>query len=248
MNINYEELLTPKTSSSTGLSKAEFFKLKTGETAIVRFPYTTTSDFEIVRFHEIPVQGQLYPIKVECNRKDIYEAADACELCKQNVKLVTKFFVKMITYVVDSSTGSVTLRPVVWERPIGFAKDLASFVAEYGDITNMLFKLTRTGAGLDTRYSLIPIFNTAVYSPEIYKKDFSLLDNTDVHRMFLKKYDKYLEEEGQGSAGPVESDETNDLPYTPAEAVQQPVQQPQFQQSQETSAQPELRQPRRYTY
>ena len=187
MNISFNDLVNNNSTGNKNTQSVEYFKLADGESAVVRFPYTSTDDFEIERFHEVPVEGQFYPKRVECLRTDIYDLEDNCVLCRSKTPLTTKFFVKMLKY----NDGEIIIN--VWERPLGFAKELANLIKEYGDLSNFLFKITRTGKGVDTRYSLIPMLKTTNYE-NLVNTDISVLNNIVVSKYFVRSYEKYIGE------------------------------------------------------
>lgn len=66
-------------------------------------------------------------------------------------------------------------------------------MTEYGDLTKNLFKITRTGTGTATRYSILPIMNKVVYPDEAYVADFSELNTIDPVRILAKTPTQYLE-------------------------------------------------------
>lgn len=155
-----------------------WFKLKNdGDEAIVRFHYKDTKDFQLVSVHTVNAGGRYK--RISCLRESGYESLDACPFCKaqsDDIPLRTKFFVEMLAYE-KGPDGKVTPKAVVWERPASFADTLSSYVADYPDLSDVVFKIRRHGSAgsLDTTYDLIPT-NPAVYKPEIYAKDFSGFD------------------------------------------------------------------------
>lgn len=159
-----------------------------GDTIIVRFPYHSMHDIDsFVSTHNVLFPGDKYEKKVQCADHD-------CPLCKQGVKMHMRVMIKGIVYITDPATGKVTLTPAIWDRPSAFADiELKEKMEEYGDLTNCLFKLKRFGQGTGTRYQLNVITNTAVYNPEIYKADFSALDEIDPVRITVRPLERYLE-------------------------------------------------------
>lgn len=93
----------------------------------------------------------------------------------------------MLVAYKDASTGTFSAAvPVVWERPAGFSKELASKLRDYGSLADHVFKISRLGAGKDTRYSLdyIPLYD----KPETVTTDFSVFNNFDItkHSFWIK--------------------------------------------------------------
>lgn len=163
-----------------------------GDSVVVRFPYHSMEDIKFETTHTVTFPGERFGKRVRCE-------GDGCPLCKQGVKLDTRFFVKAIVYVTDATNGSVTLVPAIWDRPAAFADiELKNLMQEYGDLTESLFKIKRNGAGLDTRYTISIITNKAVYNPEVYKADFSMLEPIDATRVLTKTIEQYMKAIGAG--------------------------------------------------
>lgn len=199
MRVNYndyqqkEALASKDYSNLPSIRFASEFLKKDGDYLVVRFPYHTEEDFFIEHCHEVNVPGYAYPQKVECTK----DTGD-CPLCgKEGVKDVTRFLVLMVGYVVKD--GKVELVPVVWDRPYGYATELKGKMDEYGDLTEHLFKIKRNGIGQNTTYSTDVILNTTVYKPEIYVKDFSVVENTQVDKILVRRMSKYLELIGENA-------------------------------------------------
>lgn len=157
-----------------------------GDSVVVRFPYHSMDDIKFETTHTVTFPGERFGKRVRCE-------GDSCPLCKQGVKVDTRFFVKAIVYVTDPASGGVTLVPAIWDRPAAFADiDLKNLMQDYGDLTESLFKIKRNGAGLDTRYTISIITNRAVYNPDVYKADFSGLESIDPTRILTKTVEQYM--------------------------------------------------------
>jgi hypothetical protein len=80
--------------------------------------------------------------------------------------------------------------PVVWERPAGFSKELASKLRDYENLAAHVFKVTRIGTGKDTKYSLdyVPVYD----KPDLVPADFSAFNNFDItkHSFWVKTADE----------------------------------------------------------
>lgn len=164
----------------------EFIK-NDGDTVVVRLPYHSLDDLIYETTHKVRFPGDKYDKTVRCS-------GEGCLLCKEGVKLNTRFFLKCIAYVPDDVTGEIVLHPAIWDRPAAFADiDLKNLMQEYGDLTECLFKIKRNGSGLDTRYTLSYVANKTVYNPEIYKADFSILENVDPVKICTKTVEQYIE-------------------------------------------------------
>lgn len=157
-----------------------------GDSVVVRFPYHSMADIQFETTHTVTFPGDKYGKRVRC------EGAD-CPLCKQGVKLDTRFFVKAIVYVTDPVSGNVNLVPAIWDRPAAFADiDLKNLLEEYEDLTENLFKIKRSGSGLDTRYTISIITNKTVYNPVVYKADFSGLSEIDPVKVMTRSVEQYM--------------------------------------------------------
>lgn len=231
------------------------FLANDGDTVIVRFPYKSMQDIQFETTHSVTFPGDKWPKRVRC-------AGDECVLCQQGIKLDTRFFVKAIVYTLDDQ-GRVTPIPAVWDRAAAFADiDIKSLMEEarddFGtDLSNLLVKIKRTGAGLNTRYnlSLSPNNNKVVYNPEVYKADFSILESVDPIKIMTKTLDQYMQAVNPTKATP-QTTPQNVEPTTKTEAVPQytnssvinntqaptPASQPSYNQPTEE------RRPNRYTF
>lgn len=163
-----------------------------GDWAIVRFPYRTMNDVTIESGHVVMgvFPNNFYGKFVTCT------GDDNCPLCQSEDesirKVVNRCYVKMIVYTNEG--GKVVLNPTIWERKAAFAdNDLKTLMTEYGDLTKNLFKITRTGTGTATRYSILPVINKVVYPDEAYIADFTELDSIDPVRVLAKTPTQYLE-------------------------------------------------------
>lgn len=162
------------------------FLTNDGDTVIVRFPYRSTADFVFQSTHSINVPGKKYPVRVACDGSN-------CECCKNGVKIDMRFFVKCLVYVIDDTDGQVKALNAVWDRPAAYADiELKNLMQEYGDLSKQLFKIRRSGTGMQTRYTSTIIVNTTVYNPEIYKADFSELNTVDPVRLCARSYSKVM--------------------------------------------------------
>lgn len=168
-----------------------------GDSIIVRFPYQSKADIKIVAVHNVDYPGAQYKKNVEC-----VGLGGGCPFCAAGDKVKYRFLVRMLLYV-QNAQGGIDILPAVWDRPAAFASiDLADVIEANGeDLSKFLFKIKRNGTGLSTTYTLTPIMNTAAYPDSIYVADFSLLNDVDPKRIFVKPLDKYLEATG---AKPVE--------------------------------------------
>lgn len=166
---------------------SEFLKTD-GDTVIVRFPYHTMNDIVYTATHNMVLPGAPYGKRIRCT-----ETPD-CELCKQGVKLEERVFIKFLTYTIDESTNEVVLNNTIWDRPAAFADiELKALMDEYGDLSQVLFKIKRSGSGLNTRYNVLPVVNAVLYNPAVYRADFTELDTVDPAVVCSKSIEQYHE-------------------------------------------------------
>ena len=179
-----------QSAPSANAARVGFFKLKDGEEALVRINVSKLDDLKFATVHK-PVFGKKFEglgtgyTPVSC-LNEVGSYSDACPFCKAAAeghevigKAVKVVYIQMLVAYKDASTGTFSAAvPVVWERPAGFSKELASKLRDYGSLADHVFKISRLGAGKDTRYSLdyIPLYD----KPETVTTDFSAFNNFDI--------------------------------------------------------------------
>lgn len=172
-----EEMLAGTRDTANG-PQVSFFSLKDGEEAIVRILISNYADFDIHTVHNVKMEGYQYGRRMNCLRQPT-DPIEMCPLCAAQQKLEQKIYIHMIQYTVEGDR--VVPHAKVWERSIldrGFGVNaLKTYLSNYGDLSEMVCKITRSGAGLNTNYTFIPNLNPVVYRPDIYVKDTSLFDN-----------------------------------------------------------------------
>jgi cytochrome c556 len=172
--------------------KVGYFSLKNdGDEAIVKFPYSSPEEFDMATVHKIQVKDKYRTIS--CLRNG-HEPIDKCPLCANGEKLLTKFYVKLVEYTKDE-TGKVIAKAKVWERPAGFTATIKSLIDEYGDLKDQIFKIKRTGTGLDTRYNVF-FANPAIYKKELGYTNDALKDFDDLqlnHHSYMERSKEDIE-------------------------------------------------------
>lgn len=189
-----------------------------GDVVVVRFPYHSMSDLIFETTHAVVFPGKRFPSRVRCT-------GDAtCPFCVEKVKLDTRFFAKVLAYVIDEQTSEVNIINAVWDRPSAFADiDIKNLMQEYGDISNFLFKIKRNGSGTATRYTITIVTNTTVYNPAIYKADFSELDKVEPIRILSKSLEQY--KEALNPSAPKQAVQPQPQTYAQPQTYTQPAQQ-----------------------
>lgn len=162
-----------------------------GDEAIVRFVYSSPSEFELANSHRLQIKGKWR--KINC-LNDNY-SVDRCPLCTAGNKPEKRFFIKLIQYI-RKEDGTIGIQPKIWERSCKYADTLNNLFNEYGNISDCIFKIKRTGAKGDmrTKYDIM-YASPAVYKPELYLKDFSSFNNFKLSDyMILSKTAEEMEE------------------------------------------------------
>lgn len=178
--------------------KVNYFKLADdGDEAIVRFNYKTLDTLHFATVHTVKTNGGYK--KISCLRKDYYEPRDNCPLCLSediNInKVKTRVYVELVHYI-KQDDGTYIPQAEVWDRPAGFAKELASYYQKLGDLRNYVFIITRNGAAksMDTKYTLM-LSPEQIYKQELFVKDFTAFDDCDLTKFgyYIKTADEMHE-------------------------------------------------------
>lgn len=196
---DYQKVVERAQNPSNNTVKIGFFKLpKDGDEALVRINLKDINDLEFANVHK-PAFGKKFEglgtgyTPVSC-LNEVGSYSDDCPFCKAVAagndtigKASKVVYIKMLVAYKDAATGQFsTAIPVVWERPAGFSKELASKFKNYGPLADRVFKITRNGSGKDTKYSLdyIPMLD----KPELVPADFSAFNNFDLskHSFWVK--------------------------------------------------------------
>lgn len=162
----------------------EFLKGE-GDTAIVRFPYSSMHDITYTATHNVQMPGAPYGRRIRCTEKS------DCELCEKGIKVDERVFIKFLVYTVTGD-GRVELNNTIWDRPAAYADiELKALMEEYGDLRTKLFKIKRSGSGKSTRYSILPLLNSSIYDPSVYVADFSELEHINPENILSKSIEQY---------------------------------------------------------
>lgn len=199
-------------------SRVGYFRLKDdGDEAIVRFMYHTAEELadDARLVHDVTINNRFYSI--DCSGDPA-----TCPLCKDGIKTSKKLFIKLINYVKDEN-GNIVPRPEIWTRSSKYYFTLKSYLTEYGDLTDYLFKIKRVGRAHDfgTQYQIL-LAPAKDYPEDIYKKDDSLFSNYSLIGGAVKTIedysslsDKVVEQPNETSSIPVEQTTTNSTPNRP---------------------------------
>lgn len=186
MSVNsyaqYENVKEKAASGNT--ARINYFKLAENASCLVRINVGSVTDLAIYTVHK-PVFGKQFEglknpfAGISCYNEIGNYSGETCPLCKavtEGHSVIGKadklIYVQMLVSYLDPTTGRYTPAvPTIWERKANFCKELAGKIANYGDLRSVVFKLSRTGSGVSTRYVLdyVPMLDKEEYVP----KDFS---------------------------------------------------------------------------
>jgi hypothetical protein len=107
-------------NSNNNFVRVNFFSLADdGDEAIVRFPYSDVSEFDLDAVHTISTptaNGKRAYKKVSCLR-NAHEPLELCPFCARGgetqSKVSLRFFCKLIRYIQDPETGKMIAQPCV---------------------------------------------------------------------------------------------------------------------------------------
>lgn len=186
MNVNFNTY-TPNNSNPghSNTNNVDFkvtpLTIADGESTLVRFPYKSVNDFDLRTIHIVKL-GNRYK-KVDC-----LGSVDNCPLCARGDRIQSRLFARLLQYN-QTTQGIVEVKSKIFDAPYSIANSIAEYVKAYGDISNLIFKLSRSGIGSDTRYNLITM-PTEMYPETVYKKDFSDFDNFNLPSFFCMQKNK----------------------------------------------------------
>jgi hypothetical protein len=189
-NFSYADYqnVVARAQSNTGASsvKVGFFKLKNdGDEALVRINVSSMEDLQFATVHQLGAAQKW--MKVGC-LNPVGSYSDTCPLCSAVAagntsigKAAKRVFVQMMVSYKDPATNQFSAAvPVIWERPAGFASEIASKLRDYGPLSERVFKVTRNGAAgnMQTTYAIsyIPVYD----KPEAVPADFSAFANFNI--------------------------------------------------------------------
>ena len=186
-NFNdYQKVVERAQSGSSTSVKVGFFKLKDdGDEALVRINCSKLEDLDFATVHTVQADGRW--MRISC-LNPVGSYGDNCPLCTAQAegdttvsKASKKIYVQMLCAYKDKASGQFSAAvPVVWERPAAFSRDIANKLRDFGDLRNVVLKVTRNGKAGDmkTTYDLgfVPVFD----KPEFVPADFSAFANFNI--------------------------------------------------------------------
>lgn len=158
-----------------------YFSLKDdGDEAVVRFNYSSSEDLysDIFPTHQVNIDGKFRRIK--CLRETYNSPIADCPLCLSGTSVSERVYIKLIEYTRNES-GEIEVTPKIWDRPTSYVSTLNDYFDEYGDISDLVFKVKRSGekGSLKTTYSILPA-SQKIYNESLYIKDFTAFDEYNV--------------------------------------------------------------------
>ena len=183
----YQDTIAKAQAGSTANNvKVGFFKMKNDkDEALVRINVSTMEDLQFATVHQLGAAQKW--MKISCHNP-VGSYGDTCPLCSAVAagntsigKASKKVYVQMLVSYKDPVTNQFSAAvPVIWERPAGFAREVANLLRDYGNLKERVFKVTRNGAAgsMQTTYSIayIPLFD----KPEAVSTDFGAFTNFNI--------------------------------------------------------------------
>ena len=195
----YQETVAKAKAGTVSSSvKVGFFKLKNDQDeALVRINVSSLDELQFATVHQLGAAQKW--MKISC-LNPVGSYTDNCPLCKKVAegdtsigKAAKRVYVQMLVSYKDAATGGYTPAiPVIWERPAGFSREIATLLKDYGNLREHVLKVTRQGGAGDmkTTYSIsyIPMYD----KPETVSTDFSAFTNFNIAKHSY--WEKTLEE------------------------------------------------------
>lgn len=240
INYNaYAQSRANQESNSNQGTRVSYFALKNDkDEAVVRIMHDSTDDFDMLITHPVVINGKRK--KINCLRNPEDPIAN-CPYCAAEKQIQSRFYIHMLQYT-KNQDGTITVTPVLWDRPASYATDIANKLETYGPLSDSLFKVKRNGAAgsMNTTYS-IEYLPPQVANPDLYKKDTKLFEGvkalgTAVLNRNAQQMQEMLAQE------PVQKEETVPMPTeapAPKASDYEPIYTPEEKQYTSTPAAPQ---------
>lgn len=208
-------------NSFTNRPRVSYFGLKDdGDEAIVRFAYSSPDELEIFTTHQVTIDGRFR--RVNCLRGP-KEPLDNCPLCASGQNYQNRVYLKLVEYV-RNEDGTITPTAKVWERPVSYLQIISNLFSEYGDISDCVFKVKRSGerGSMQTTYNIM-FGNPTIYNAQLYPKDFSAFEGYEILGGPLMNKTFTEMQELVSDAAEVEKPAQNNQTFTPQVTLTQPT-------------------------
>lgn len=179
MELSYNEW---KNSFSQPTNKVQsspyvgYFTLKDGEEAIVRIMHDSLEDLKVYACHWANIEGRYGWVNCPRNPRD---PISMCPYCSQEDNRISyRVFIKVVEYKRDES-GVFKPQAKIWDRPASFSNKIQNLLNEYGPLSDIIFKVKRSGTGNSTIYDIL-YTNSNVYKPEMFPKYSNAFDGYNV--------------------------------------------------------------------
>lgn len=172
--------------------QVDFFNLKDGEKAIVRFLVDSQADLAPFYYHEIELSDGTKK-KVNCARS-IKEDLSKCPMCSAGMPVNSISYIHMIQYTIQPD-GSVKAEPKTWGKKFStneksIVGQILNYLKEYGPLSEYVSTISRTGTDWqNTNYSIKVDVPEKVYGPASnYPLDKSLFDGYSEDGTVIKNW------------------------------------------------------------
>lgn len=192
---------------------ALYFRLKSGEEAIVRF-LEQDDDIFWCYMHEVPVENRSWGKNVVCIDQD--KEGTPCPGCERDLDRRFKGFINLIWFnapvfkrddsnkiVKDQLNDPVVIgekpQVAVWNSGIRLFEELDEVNDNYKGLKSRRFKVKRKGSGLDTKYVISPEDIDAGQQPMTDEEQKLAAEKYDLNQ-YTKPgtYEEFLKELGEG--------------------------------------------------
>lgn len=207
--LNYDDFLkmtSKKSSSLQSFSNNNFkwFKLKDGETALVRFNLKSIDDLKIYSQHIVKLASGKWN-HINCLR-GVNDSIDICPLCASGDQRKFRCLIQLARYNIGDN--KVNVEYCIWDQPARIRETLKSYSMDYGDLRKYLFKISRHGVGQSTNHTIIPA-NMNMYNGEEYQTNFEAFQTFHLNDFIRSKTKEEMEEYLKTGEFPFVSSKTN---------------------------------------
>lgn len=139
------------------------------------------------------------------------EPLEQCPLCSAGVDVKERLFVKVIAYNEQTHEAQACIWDLPTKGQANWVQRFKNYLDNYGPLSNIFCKATRTGKGLDTKYDLIPNVNPQMYNDSTFPRKDDAFDNFNLVGSFMlmdKNAGEMMEYVNTGKFPEVQKDST----------------------------------------